>query len=168
VHLAGLEQGLVPITYARTRDALAEERRLLYVAVTRAERALHLTWAEHRTFGERTVSREPSMYLEAIQAAFRAKPATKAQRERRPQRRNGRPDGDQARDPVLHALRAWRADKARAAAVPAYVIFHDRTLEAVAEARPRTHDQLLALPGVGPVKVNRYGDDLLDVVATHG
>ena len=69
---------------------------------------------------------------------------------------------------MLHALKQWRADKARAAAVPAYVIFHDSTLEAVAEARPSTHAQLLALPGVGPVKVNRYGDDLLEVVAANG
>ena len=65
-------------------------------------------------------------------------------------------------------MKAWRATKARAASVPAYVIFHDRTLEAVAAARPTTHAQLLALPGVGPVKVSRYGDDLLQVVAAHG
>jgi superfamily II DNA helicase RecQ len=70
-------------------------------------------------------------------------------------------------DAVLVALKAWRADRARAAAVPAYVIFHDRTLEAVAAARPKTRDQLLALPGVGPVKVSRYGDDVLDLVAAH-
>ena len=69
VHVAGLEQGLVPISYARTRDAMAEERRLVYVAVTRAQRSLHLTWAKQRTFGERIASREPSLYLEDIETA---------------------------------------------------------------------------------------------------
>ncbi len=52
--------------------------------------------------------------------------------------------------------------------MPAYVIFHDTTLAAVAEARPRTERELLALPGLGPVKAARYGEALLAVVAEHG
>jgi DNA helicase-2/ATP-dependent DNA helicase PcrA len=166
VHLAGLEQGLVPISYARTRDALDEERRLLYVAVTRAQRELRVTWAKQRTFGERTANREASLYLEDVEVAcdrLRGG-STAAPRPPRPRRAQL----PAATDGVLPALKRWRADKARAAAVPAYVIFHDRTLEAVAQARPRTHAQLLALPGVGPVKVNRYGDDLLEVIAANG
>jgi DNA helicase-2/ATP-dependent DNA helicase PcrA len=172
VHLAGLEQGLVPITYARSREALGEERRLLYVAITRAQRELHLTWAQQRTFGERTVSREPSLYLDELERAC-ARLGGDGRRSPRPRARSPRSDAREpaattASDPVLLALKKWRSDRAKAAAVPAYVIFHDRTLEAVAAARPRTHDQLLALPGVGPVKVSRYGDDLLEVVATNG
>jgi len=66
---------------------------------------------------------------------------------------------------LLEALKTWRANAARAAKVPAYVIFHDTTLAAVAEARPASADELLALPGLGPVKVSRYGDALLAVVA---
>ena len=168
VHLAGLEQGLVPISYARTREALAEERRLLYVAITRAQRALHLNWAQQRTFGERRMSREPSLHLEDIdETCARLRDPQGRRPPASPRKR--RPTGPRsAPDDVLVALKAWRAGMARRAAVPAYVIFHDRTLEAVAAARPRTHDQLLALPGLGPVKVNRYGDELLDVVATHG
>jgi superfamily II DNA helicase RecQ len=50
--------------------------------------------------------------------------------------------------------------------VPAFVIFHDTTLAAIAEARPASRDALLALPGLGPVKAERYGDQLLAVVAT--
>jgi DNA helicase-2/ATP-dependent DNA helicase PcrA len=66
---------------------------------------------------------------------------------------------------VLNALKAWRTAAARAAGVPAFVIFHDTTLAAVAEARPGDRASLLALPGLGPVKAERYGDDLLRVVA---
>jgi DNA helicase-2/ATP-dependent DNA helicase PcrA len=168
VHLAGFEQGLVPISYARTRDALDEERRLVYVAITRAQRELRITWAKQRTFGERTVNREPSLYVDDIDRACgrlaeprRSEPPKRARRDA-----SARTKANDEADGVLRALKQWRADKARAAAVPAYVIFHDRTLEAVAAAKPRTHAQLLALPGVGPVKVNRYGDDLLEVVAS--
>ncbi len=80
VHVAGLEQGLVPIGHARTPAALAEERRLLYVALTRARDELHCTWAEQRTFSGRTVAREPSMFLDHLQSktggpGTRGKPA---------------------------------------------------------------------------------------------
>ena len=56
---------------------------------------------------------------------------------------------------------------AKAASVPAYVVFHDATLEAIAGARPRSGAELLALPGLGPVKVGRYGEGVLEVVAAH-
>lgn len=66
---------------------------------------------------------------------------------------------------MLEALRSWRARTARATGVPAFVVFHDSTLAAVAEAKPRSRTQLLSLPGVGPVKAERYGDAVLAVVA---
>ena len=69
VHLAGLEQGLVPISRAQTPSEIAEEQRLLYVAITRAERELHCHWAAERVFGERTVARSPSPYLNDILSA---------------------------------------------------------------------------------------------------
>ncbi len=69
VHLAGLEQGLVPISRAQTPDEIAEEQRLLYVAITRAERELHCHWAAARSFGERTSNRSPSPYLNNILSA---------------------------------------------------------------------------------------------------
>ena len=71
-------------------------------------------------------------------------------------------------DPAVYkALKTWRSATARASGVPAYVIFHDTTLAAVAEAKPRDRSSLLALPGMGPVKAERYGDALLAVVAEH-
>ena len=68
---------------------------------------------------------------------------------------------------VFDALKAWRLEQARAASVPAYVVFPDKTLEAMAVARPRDLAGLLTLPGVGQVKATRYGDTLLAVVAEH-
>src|SRR5262249_35422501 len=68
---------------------------------------------------------------------------------------------------LYEALVEWRGKGAKAAGAPAYAVFHDATLVAVAEARPRDRRQLLAVAGVGPVKVERYGDDVLALVAAH-
>jgi DNA helicase-2/ATP-dependent DNA helicase PcrA len=188
VFLAGLERGLVPIGHAATPAAEAEERRLLYVALTRAERELHCSWAERRTFGSRTVTRTRSPYLEAVDLARRAlsqasegmDPLRLIQAERSrlgrqqaaaPRRPRPRRPGAamvEAADPdMIAALRAWRSSAARLSGVPAYVICHDTTLAAVASALPASQDELLALPGLGPVKAARYGEALLDLVSQH-
>ena len=182
VFVTGLEQGLVPIGHARTDAAEAEERRLLYVALSRAVDELHCTWAEQRTFGAHRVRREPSPYLAPLQevleamahgpdpAAWRDRIATERARLRAMPRhdypgRQAAPGGD-ADARVVDALRSWRSTAARASGVPAYVILHDATLTAVAESRPTTKADLLALPGLGPVKAERYGDTLLAVLAS--
>jgi DNA helicase-2/ATP-dependent DNA helicase PcrA len=178
VFVAGVERGLVPIGRAVSTEAEDEERRLLYVAITRAERELHLTWARRRTFGTKSVPRQPSPWLDLIEdarARLEGRAAVRmgtqraglaAARAQLPKRRGrGRNEPDA---PVLAALKAWRTSAAKAANVPAYVIFHDTTLAAVAEARPRNEDELLRLPGLGPVKAARYGEAILAVVADHG
>ncbi len=69
-------------------------------------------------------------------------------------------------DPTLfEALRAWRAEQAKAQGVPAYVILHDKTLHELAARRPASADELLDLPGIGQAKAERYGAGLLEIVA---
>ena len=68
---------------------------------------------------------------------------------------------------LMQALKRWRKDTADTASVPAFVVFTDATLQAVAEAEPTTRQQLLKLPGIGTVKVDKYGEDCLKVVAEH-
>jgi DNA helicase-2/ATP-dependent DNA helicase PcrA len=179
VFVTGLERGLVPIAYAETPAALAEERRLLYVALTRAERELHLSWAQRRTLGGREMTRQASPYLTSIEAALAAfgpdgdgdwQSAVAAERARLAKARvaAGRDRamvGAEADPHVLAELVAWRKTLARASGVPAQVIFHDTTLAAVAEARPTDRAGLMAVPGLGPLKVERYGDELLALVA---
>ena len=186
VHVAGVEAGLVPIGHAKTPDAEAEERRLFYVALTRAERVLRLSWAAERTFGSRSSRRQPSPYLLEVKAVLDAMAggrdpvdsldAVRKERQRLAAQQGTarRARGAKSAAPlspgdakVFDALKAWRLEQARAASVPAYVVFPDKTLEAVAVARPRDVKGLLALPGVGQVKATRYGETLLAVVAEH-
>ena len=182
VFVAGLERGFVPIGHADSAEERAEERRLLYVAVTRAERELHCSWAERRTFGSRAHTRTASPWLEPIEATLKALAGGGDGTEWRQHLRDGRATIKRAgarasrakvdvginADPAMYqALKTWRSATARASGVPAFVIFHDTTLAAVAEAKPRDRRSLLALPGMGPVKADRYGAALLAVVAEH-
>ena len=67
--------------------------------------------------------------------------------------------------PLLIALRDWRLTTAREHGVPAYVVFHDATLEAIAEVRPRTIGDLRTISGIGATKLQRYGTALLELCA---
>ncbi|HSO95819.1 MAG TPA: ATP-dependent DNA helicase UvrD2 [Acidimicrobiia bacterium] len=174
VFVTGLERGLVPISYADTPPERAEERRLLYVALSRAEQALHCSWARSRTFGLRTARRSPSPWLEPIGSALRgdatdvaARPAPAGVRAARARLVAAAGEPTVAGAALFAALRDWRRGLARASGVPAYVIFPDSTLRAVAESRPATAEDLLALPGVGPVKAARHGDAVLQLVRSH-
>ncbi|MDQ2982985.1 MAG: ATP-dependent DNA helicase UvrD2 [Actinomycetota bacterium] len=115
---------------------IAEERRLLYVGMTRAKRHLALTWTQ-----------KPSRFL----AELGVEAVT-----RRPARR-----ADAVLPPTFHALKQWRLERARADEVPAYVVFHNSTLELIAEHSPRTLGELASVPGVGPTKLERYGEEVL-------
>jgi DNA helicase II / ATP-dependent DNA helicase PcrA len=135
VFLPRLEEKELPSRQARTASELAEERRLLYVGMTRAKRVLWLTWSGKR-----------SRFLSELGVTQQA-PA--AQREW---------TGDAQR------LREWRLERAKADNVPPYVVFHDSVLHAIAAARPSSLGELAQIAGVGPAKLERYGADVLALV----
>ena len=70
-----------------------------------------------------------------------------------------------APEPLVAELRAWRTTRARADGVPAYVVLHDATLDELAALRPRSTGELAAIRGLGPTKLERYGDELLALLA---
>lgn len=202
VWVCGLEAGLVPISRADTPAAVAEERRLLYVALTRAGSRLACSWAATRRFGGRAVPRVPSPWVEALTGAGavdldpssaplptvvdpetwhrrldeqraalvarRNEPdsAGAPPRRRRVRGRSGEmvalpaPDED-----LVRSLVAWRSAVARSSGVPAHVVLHDRTLDALASLRPTTLGALLDVPGVGPVTAQRLGPTLLPLMS---
>jgi superfamily II DNA helicase RecQ len=67
---------------------------------------------------------------------------------------------------LFERLRDWRRKRAQADGVPAYVVFHDRTLQEIADRKCKDWADLAAVSGVGPAKLERYADEILAIVTT--
>ncbi len=196
VFVVGCSDGLIPISMAEGLEAIEEERRLLYVGLTRARRELRLTWAGARNPGGRA-SRRPSRFLDGAasilgdgarssargagagarsKAGKTSKPIKGAKASRcrtcgtdlvtAATRKIGRcqdcpPTYDEA---TFEALRVWRLAVAGATKVPAYVVFTDATLTAIAEKTPGNAAELATISGVGSRKLDRYGADVLAIL----
>ena len=160
-----LEDGTLPIRQAFDDEgAIAEERRLLYVGITRARRRLHLSWADRRETRGREARRTRSRFLAGLVPAA-ARPAS-ADRGLLPTTTKVRARPVTGDDPLFDALRAWRTDRAREEGMPAYVVAYDETLASIAAARPSTLAALERVRGIGPAKLDKYGDDILGIVAS--
>ncbi|MFD1660541.1 ATP-dependent DNA helicase UvrD2 [Streptomyces caeni] len=203
VFLVGVAEGMMPITYAKTGEQIEEERRLLYVGVTRARERLHVSWALSRSPGGRP-NRRPSRFLDGLRpgssgagrtpiggtggaggierglgtvatvgvprrtsrtpARCRVCGRTLSEAgEMKLMRCDGCPsDMDEG---LYERLREWRAVQAHRSGQPAFCVFTDRTLIAIAEAAPGDERELARIPGVGVRKLNRYGADVLAICA---
>ncbi|GAA4370300.1 ATP-dependent DNA helicase UvrD2 [Paeniglutamicibacter cryotolerans] len=183
VFLVGLSEGLMPISFADDQAGYDEERRLLYVGITRARKHLSLSWSLARTAGGRA-HRRPSRYLDGLRppgsGRTQAKPVTarrklaapatcrvcgttlSAAAERKLNRCRNCPAGyDEA---VFEGLRSWRLNIAQENSIPAFVIFTDATLMAIAEANPADINALAQISGVGRSKLEKYGEDVLGIL----
>ncbi|MGE2725615.1 ATP-dependent DNA helicase UvrD2 [Mycolicibacterium pulveris] len=185
VFLVGLADGTLPISHALAHgpdsEPVEEERRLLYVGVTRARVHLALSWALARSPGGRQ-SRKPSRFLNGIapQSSTDATPS-------RPRRSRGAtprcrvcnstlttPPAIMLRrcetcasdidEELLGQLKDWRLRVSKEMNVPAYVVFTDNTLIAIAETLPADNAALVAIPGIGARKLEQYGPDVLALV----
>jgi DNA helicase-2/ATP-dependent DNA helicase PcrA len=196
VYLVGLTEGLLPITYAETDEQVEEERRLLYVGVTRARETLNLSWALARAPGGRA-SRRPSRFLDTLREAKAAmadagaggvvrRGSGRSQQEQGKSKRTGpvrcRVCGKALIEPVdrklgrcadcpsdldqalFEQLRDWRSEQAKEQSLPAYVVFTDATLTAIAEIRPPDRAALSRIPGVGAAKLERYAAQVLAIL----
>jgi superfamily II DNA helicase RecQ len=72
---------------------------------------------------------------------------------------------DAESEPLIQALRTWRLAEAKSKAIPAFRVFSDNVLRNIADDRPLTEDDLLAVPGIGPSLVRRYGSEILKIVS---
>jgi DNA helicase II / ATP-dependent DNA helicase PcrA len=156
VFLVGLTDTTLPIQHATTEAQIDEERRLLYVGITRARERLALSWALARSPGQRR-GRRPSRFLDGLRPYIqRDEPVPKSKKKR---------IAPEAADAELFGrLRAWRKAQAESQKVPPYVVFSDATLVAIADARPGTRQALAGISGVGSVKLERYAEPLLAVL----
>ena len=115
--------------------------------------------------------RSRSRFLDGLVPADRAGPAADARRPvagRAAASGRGRRSDPADRSPLSNALRAWRTARARADAVAPFIVFHDSTIEAIAARRPRSIAELRRVPGVGPTKLDRYGEEIIGVVVREG
>ena len=185
VALVGIHEGGVPFVLAATPDQIAEERRLLYVGVTRARTHLRISWSSGRSGAG---NRGPSRFLDGLtDVSGGGAPAT---RKRKARRRSPEALPTTCRvcgtslssaaertlsrhvdchgtydEPTIDALKEWRRRQASVEKVPAYCVFSDATLTAVAEARPADLPALAQVSGVGPAKLAKYGEAVLGIVA---
>jgi DNA helicase-2/ATP-dependent DNA helicase PcrA len=194
--VVGCSDGLLPLQYAETPAQVEEERRLAYVAITRAADRLHLSWARARQPGGRQVRSVSPFLAEALAGSANVGDALSGGVVKRGsgKARSERPRKGPARCRVcrkglvtaqertlgrcqscpadlnadlLDALREWRLTTSREKAVPAYVVFTDVTLIAIAEQSPADADALAEIPGIGPMKLQAYGEDVLGLVRAH-
>jgi DNA helicase-2/ATP-dependent DNA helicase PcrA len=173
VFVVGVEQGLVPISYARTAEARSEEQRLLHVALSRAATELHVSWAHMR--GR---PRKPSPWVGDLEECIATQGApSRRMRERSDPKANvarakatlaAHANGARADAAVLDALKTWRRNLARAHDIPAFTIFNDATLTEIATLLPKNRTTLLDVRGVGPAKVERYAKEVLEIVGQRG
>ncbi len=167
VFVSALEEGSLPIRYAKTPEAIAEEQRLLYVAITRARRHLLLSWVKRRTTASgKDLPQRPSQFLK--QLAPRKPPAKPIARSelgsRLPADAMTASAPDDRQQHLFERLAEWRRDRAKRDGTPAYIVAHDAHLRAIAAARPATVEELVAVPGMGTTKADRYGSEILAVV----
>jgi len=182
VFLCGMHEGIMPIVYADGPAAVEEERRLLYVGITRARRQLSVSWSLARSPGSRP-SRGASRFLAGVTPEASKAPAAKPARRRKKgtavcrvcgrslgtvaERKVGRCEDCPASydERLFERLREWRLEQAGEEKVPAYVVFTDLTLQAVAETRPTSVSALAAINGIGATKLQKYGEQVLRIIA---
>jgi DNA helicase-2/ATP-dependent DNA helicase PcrA len=155
VVLFGMTDGISP---HRLADDLEEERRIVHVGITRARRRVVVLGdaARPSRFLDELEGRDPPLRAPAGRPVVAAATSVTTRRAPVPI-----VPGDPA---VSAALRAWRSDRARQEGKPPYIYLTDALLEAIATKRPATLLELRALPGIGPKKLDEYGDDLLNIV----
>jgi DNA helicase-2/ATP-dependent DNA helicase PcrA len=207
VFLPQLQDGELPFRRSKSDEAIAEERRLFYVGITRAKTHLVISWVNDGRrkgsmfvgelrdpagsaggglsrpprreetivahigmsvqlsggFSGEIIEMDESEVTVALEGGVQRTVAF-GERVTVEGKTAALEPGAPAASPAFDALKRWRRERSVADNVPAFVVFHDSTLEEIVERRPATLPELAALPGIGPTKLERYGADVLKVL----
>lgn len=165
IFLVGVAEGLLPISYAKTAAAREEERRLLYVAITRARDLLTVSWARSRGADGRG-KRKRSRLLDGIwpEEARVGAPKKRARASTRALNQAFEEEASPQAIELFGRLKAWRLEVSRQAGVPPFAVFTDQTLRDIAQAMPKNTTQLRVIRGIGDVKVQRFAAPVLALV----
>ena len=181
VFLIGAHEGSLPISHAINAgpDAIEEERRLLYVGITRAREHLAVSWSLSRRAGGRA-SRRPSRFLDPVRPA--GLPTEPRRSSGSSEKGRCRGCGEKLTGPMHRALglcpacstevdtelferlREWRKETSEAIGKPAYTVFTNDTLAQIARERPSDSGALGRIGGIGAHKLGEYGDDVLRLI----
>ena len=186
VFVVGLEEGLMPLGRGNSMEAEAEEQRLFYVALTRAENDLHCSWAQSRKFGRTTRSRRPSPWLaqlairiaenetsnvaqasklenEARGALANMQQTAKTEERKRERKLQTIADSKTIREREEY-LRHWRRGQARGADAAEEIVLPEQALLIAAATPPTTENDVAQLPGVGAIRAIHLAPRLLQAL----
>ncbi|MFT4343451.1 MAG: UvrD-helicase domain-containing protein [Candidatus Woesearchaeota archaeon] len=138
----GNEHPIVELIKIDEYDKEEEERRLLYVALSRAKKSLYITYTGSLSY---FITSEMSNMCQADTKINKKIPSV-------------------SENNALTRLRKWRYDISKKEGIPAYLIMHNTTLEAIALHKPMTMEDLATIPGLGPQKIQRYGEEILHTI----
>ncbi len=180
VAVIGVRETMVPFILSQEEPALSEERRLLHVAVTRARRHLRISWPTKPGRGRGMRSRFLTGLVPEQQTPAQPGRGGRSVRSRTcfvcqgqltdaAERKLGRHHECEAPfdEELLASLKAWRLETANQTSQPAFVVFTDATLQAIAEAEPMDRAALLGINGIGTVKADRFGEAVLEIIRGH-
>ena len=168
-----VRDGLYP---HRLAEDIEEERRIFHVAITRGRESVAVTCSGPRSpfideltnartepwpSVEETPATDPTSTKSGISGG-RTRSASSSTRAERPEPRS------ETEAELRESLTQWRRERAKDDAVPAYVVLNNRTLDAIAVAEPATLGELGSVPGIGPSRLEQYGDEILGIVAAAG
>lgn len=173
VFVAGVSEGLIPISLAQGEDAIEEEKRLLYVGMTRARDRLCVSYSRSRHGGNG--KRKASRFLKDLwprddksRTRVGRGGALEGGRSKKSAARAARADFEENNSPevieLFERLRAWRKAEAEARLIPAFAVLTDKTLRDVAIAQPKTLVQLRVIKGIGEVKIDYFGPQILAII----
>lgn len=161
----GSEHPVIDMIKVEEYDKEEEEKRLFYVAMSRAKKSLYLTYSGKKCTSFIT---QPMLDLLGTKVAANVKlqkPKPHDLFEKNVNQKTPAYSQQQNAAEVIERLKEWRRELARKQGIPAFMILHDRTIIELAQQMPSTKEGLEEITGLGPMKIVKYGEEILNIIS---